>query len=183
MRAGRRAALRGEEQRIGKRLGTRTSVAAHDHGGARPQPEAFEHRAREALELVGHDPPGDAARLEAIEEGVHARKEPRADAKRPGVDLEEFLAHRGVVRMIRPDPERGRDHAARAPGNVGPNRLLRDRLQPAAFAHHVHGSRHVGRGIGEGAVEVEKNCLDHVPFSSSPGGNSRPRRGRGSTPW
>ena len=104
---GRRQADRARrvQQRIGERFCARASVAPDDDRGALAEPERFDHGAREALELVGHDAPRDAGFVEAIEERLHAREEPRVDAEIAAVDLEELVAHRREIGVLRRDLE------------------------------------------------------------------------------
>ena len=76
------------------------------------------------------------------------------------VDGEELLAHRGEAGILGADAEGGPDHAARPLGDVRPDDLERHRREAARLAHRVHRARHVGRGVGQGAVEVEEDGAD-----------------------
>ena len=79
----------GVEQGVGEGLGAGGGVATDHAGAALGEAQRADDGAGQAFGLVGHDAPGDALLVEAVEQRRHAVEEPGLDAQGARVEFEE----------------------------------------------------------------------------------------------
>ena len=108
----------------------------------------------------------------AAEQVEDAGEGPRVAADVVGVELQELLAHGGKVRVVGMQVEADAEQAARAVRGLRADDVVGQRRQAVAGALQVERVAEVGRGVDQGAVEVEQ----HGPDALKLGHVQSPRR-------
>jgi len=153
--------LAGFEHRFGMRFGMSAGVAADQAGGAVGIAQGLHQRNGETMRFVGDDAPSDIAPFQFGDQLCHAAEQPRMHADVARVIVEEDVAQRVVVGMFRLDAKTGLEQAARAVRGLRANHLDGQRRLVARAARVIERCGKVGRGVGKGAVEVEKDGFNH----------------------
>ena len=167
----------GAPQHLGVRLLHPEGVLAADRFKARGHPQCIEQQARQAFELVGADREAAAFGGEPVERALQARKRPRAVGDVGGVVLDEIGEHpvelggreRAAARAIRPS-----SIMRRAPPPIMLRAcVVRQRRQALAREHDVQRVDQIGRGVDQGAVEIEDDGEVRPCFSAILAGGTR----------
>ncbi len=127
--------------------------------GAVLQAQQRHQRVGEPGGLVGDYAPGHAQFIQALQQRRHVLKQAAVDLDGGFVVVQEFGLQRFVFGIFRGDIEAGADQAARAGGCVLAQAFIRGRQQMPCRAHFVQRCCQVGRGVGQGAVEVKQDCF------------------------
>ena len=100
------------------------------------------------------------ARFEFGQQVEDAGKGARVAADVGSVQLQELLAHGGKARVVGVQVEADAEQAARAVRGLWADDIVGQRRQAVAHALQVERVAEVGRGVDQGAVEIEQHRLD-----------------------
>jgi hypothetical protein len=154
------------------RLGLRAGIAGNDAGGALGEVEDGHQGFGEGRRLVGDHAPFQPARLEFGQQFEDSGEGPRVATDVVGVKLQELRAQRSEAPVVLPQVEADLEQAARAVRGLRPDHFVGQRRQAVALALQVERVAEVGRGVDQGAVEVEQDGRDVLnPQDGSPSGS------------
>ncbi len=150
----------GFEHRLGMRFAMGAGVAADQAGGAVGIAQGLHQRHGKAAWFVGDDAPLDAALFQFGDQLCRVTEQLRMHANVSCVVVEKDVAQGVVVGVFRLDAETSLEQAARAVRSLWAQHFDWQRRQVTRGAGVVKRGGKVGRGVGEGAVQVEQDSFN-----------------------
>jgi len=150
----------GQKQRLRVRLGAADVVGADQHPAAAVQLQSGQQRFTVDARLVGDHTPGDAARLQSGEYGVHAVKQAAFLGQAVCIVIQKLLAQAGErLRIHGKFGKTDLHHGARAGRYGGADGVGGQRRTVITPAQGVQHPDKIRSGINQRAVKIEQDGL------------------------